>query len=158
MYYNGDPSTRWALATADMSIRIDVMHSGDDLAFPDTNLAWWYQNTESDVFELDYDMKVFKLDEEEVGYSFERDFLKQQEDNYKMKIIFVIGSLVLLLIFSALVIVFILRRGTLSDPAREIRAEENPVYGDSYYDHSILTDLNSYYEGGPVLSPLTVQN
>ena len=131
------------------------MHSGDDLAFPDTNLAWWYQRTDSDEFELDYDMKVFKLDEEEDEYSFEKDFFKQQEDDYKLKIIYVIGSLILLLILSTLVIVFILRRGTLSDSAREIRVDENPVYGESYFDHSILTDLNSYYEGGP---PLTVKH
>ena len=127
MYYKGRPSTRWALATAHQSARIDVMHSGDDLAFPDTNLAWWYQGKDSDVFQFDHDMKVYNADKEE-DYPTEEDFFNQQEDDDRITIFLVIGCLFVFLICTAAVMVFILRRSQ-SQSVRQVSAEENPVYG-----------------------------
>ena len=158
IHYIERSSRTWALTTADDSARIVIMHSGDDLFFPDTNLPWWYQCTEFDELQLDHSMKAFKIDikeENNVDVLRSNLFLYQEKQDDKtvdkaidkIVIIFVIGASLVFLMVSALTITVLVRRQALKEKMRQIIPDNNPVYGENfYYEDSTVTDINDCYD------------
>ena len=68
IHYMERDSRRWALTTDDDTARVSIIHSGDDLFFPDTNLPWWYQRKDLDEMQQDHSMIAFKIDEEDNNF------------------------------------------------------------------------------------------
>ena len=144
---------RWALTTDDDTSRVVIMHSSDDLFFPDTDSPWWYQSKDLDEMQLDHSMKAFKIEEEENNFdSLQLDLLnlyqEQQDDrtiDNNIVIIFVIGALFLMV--SAWTIAGLVRRRALKKNMRQIITDNNPVYGENfYYEDSTVTDINDSYD------------
>ena len=146
-------SRKWALTTDDDSARVVIMHYGDDLFFPDTNLPWWYQCQDFDEMQLDHSMKAFKSDKEENNFLASRSNLflykEKQEDKTidKVVIMCAIGAFLAVLVVSALTISVLVKRQALKEKMRQIITDNNPIYGKNfYYEESTVTDINDDYD------------
>ena len=146
-------SRKWALTTDDDSARVVIMHYGDDLFFPDTNLPWWYQCQDFDEMQLDHSMKAFKSDKEENNFLASRSDLflyKEKQDDKtidKVVIMCAIGAFLAVLVVSALTISVLVKRQALKEKMRQIITDNNPIYGKNfYYEDSTVTDINDDYD------------
>ena len=146
-------SRKWALTTDDDSARVVIMHYGDDLFFPDTNLPWWYQCQDFDEMHLDHSMKAFKSDKEENNFLASRSDLflyKEKQDDKtidKVVIMCAIGAFLAVLVVSALTISVLVKRQALKEKMRQIITDNNPIYGKNfYYEDSTVTDINDDYD------------